>query len=344
VRHPGLKLRDELLALDNAAGLGDAAGWLVHGQAGVGKSMVLNYVLAAMQRAGWLVAVMPHAADWTLGFSARSAQAANEAYRVSDTNFFSHVPPELESSALHENPEASAHFLVSFYLSQRDKLATIPIKDPERRAHYADVAADAAAGPTLADMLAPVVRDSHEAFADFPMPVRPVHDLLRELQLVTEYPTLLVVDGWNRWTQMATSCHWRTKRPLHASDLLVPALCGGDLRFGEGMARGVMLCATTHAGAKPPGVPLRMRKHVPLPPEFRNLHEIRRDVRFSGRLVEVRPYRLDETQAILELYAMVGHMHNAAIDGQLRNGELANKVRLMTSGVAEDVFKLAQQM
>jgi hypothetical protein len=65
---------------------------------------------------------------------------------------------------------------------------------------------------------------------------------------------------------------------------------------------------------------------------------------WDPRPPQVRPYRLDETQAILELYAMVGHMHNAAIDGQLRNGELANKVRLMTSGVAEDVFKLAQQM
>ena len=250
VRRPGLMLRDELLALDSAGGLGDAAGMVVLGESGVGKSMVLNYVIAAMQSAGWLVAVMPHAADWTLGFSGRSAQAANEAYRVGDPSFFSHAPPALEGTALHENPEASAHFLLSFYLSQRDKLATIPIKDEERRAHYASAAADPAVGPTLADMLAPVVRDSYQAFSDFPMPVRPVHDLLRELQSVTEYPTLLVVDGWNRWSQMATSCQWRTKRPLHASDLLVPSMCGGDLGYGEGMARGVMLCATTRAARR----------------------------------------------------------------------------------------------
>jgi len=344
VRHPGLKLRDALLALDASGGLGDAAGWVVAGEAGVGKSMVLNYVLAAMQQAGWLVAVMPHAADWTLGLSARSAQAANEAYRVTDANIFTQLPPDLEGSALHENPEASAHFLLSFYLSQREKLATIPIKDAERRAHYAAAATDAAVGPTLADMLAPVARDAHEGFADFPMPVRPIYDLLRELQLVTEYPTLLVIDGWNRWTQMASSCHWRTKRPLHASDLLVPALCGGDLRFGESMARGVMLCATTHRGAMPAGVPLSMRKHVPVPPEFRKLHELRRDARFRERLLEVRPYRLDETQAALDFYALVGHMTNGALDGQLRTGELASKIRLTTSGNADDLFKLAEQM
>ena len=86
---------------------------------------------------------------------------------------------------------------------------------------------------------------------------------------------------------MATSCHWRTKRPLHASDLLVPSLCGGDLSFGEGMARGVMLCASTHAGAQPPGVPLRMRKHVPLPPEFKSVPAIRNDARFKRRVVQV---------------------------------------------------------
>ena len=76
---------------------------------------------------------------------------------------------------------------------------------------------EAATIPTLADMLAPVARDDAAAFADFPMPLRPVHDLLRELQLVTEFPTLLVVDGWNRFSQMGTACHWKTRRPLHAT-------------------------------------------------------------------------------------------------------------------------------
>jgi len=318
----------------------------------------LAHTTADVARFFQLDATMPRAVElfYHNGFcgehvAARSQQlktsammAANEAYRVTDANIFTQLPPDLEGSALHENPEASAHFLLSFYLSQREKLATIPIKDAERRAHYAAAATDAAVGPTLADMLAPVARDAHEGFADFPMPVRPIYDLLRELQLVTEYPTLLVIDGWNRWTQMASSCHWRTKRPLHASDLLVPALCGGDLRFGESMARGVMLCATTHRGAMPAGVPLSMRKHVPVPPEFRKLHELRRDARFRERLLEVRPYRLDETQAALDFYALVGHMTNGALDGQLRTGELASKIRLTTSGNADDLFKLAEQM
>ena len=126
------------------------------------------------------------------------------------------------------------------------------------------------------------MRDEHGGFADFPLPLRPVYDLLAELKLVTEFPTLLAVDGWNRcatptsqtsrpaawptprrdqpeisprsahdesmmgprqarcprpageglrlhgfvrrWDQMATSTHWQTKTPLHASNLLVPSL------------------------------------------------------------------------------------------------------------------------
>ena len=345
VRREGIRLRDDLLNLDSNSNLADAAGWILAGEKGVGKSMVLNYILAAMQRAGWLVAVVPHAADWTLGLSARSAQAANEAYRVTDPSYFNQVPPELEGSSTHENPEASAHFLMSFYLSQRDKLATIPIKDEERRAHYASAAADPKAGPTLADMLGTVARDSYQAFADFPMPARPVHDLLRELQSVTEYPTLIVVDGWNRWSQMATSCHWRTKRPLHASDLMVPAMLGGDLSYGKNMARGVMLGATTHNGAQPPGVPMRLRKHIPPPPDFqRKLHALRREDRFRGRIREVAAYSASETQAMLEFYALCGHMHNPLLGTQLRTGELARKVRLMTAGNGEDLYQIAHQM
>ena len=47
---------------------------------------------------------------------------------------------------------------------------------------------------------------------------------------------------------------------------------------------------------------------------------------------------------MLDFYALIGHMSNAGLDGQLRTGELATKVRLMTGGVADDVFKLAQQL
>ena len=109
VRRSGLRMRDNLLALDEKGTIADKDGWIFCGDAGVGKSMILNYVIAAMQRAGWLVAVMPHAADWTLGLSARAPGFANEAYRVSDPAFFTQVPPELEGSELYENPDASAH-------------------------------------------------------------------------------------------------------------------------------------------------------------------------------------------------------------------------------------------
>ena len=344
VRRAGVRLKDELLSLDGDGALGAQTGWLLNGERGVGKSMVLNYVVAAMQRAGWLVAVMPHAADWTLGLSARSAQWGNEAYRITDTNYWTHVPPALEGSPLYEHPEASAHWLLSLYLSQREKLEQIPIKDPERAAHYAERAADPKRGPTLADILGPYARDRDQGFADFPMPVRPVHDVLSELQAVTEYPTLLVVDGWNRWSQMATSCHWRSKRPLHASDLLVPATCGGDLAYGAGMARGVMLCATSLSGGQPPTVPMRLRKRIAPPPEFNKPDAVRRDLRFYKLTRDVSPYRLSEVQAMLDFYALVGHMTNPALDEQLRTGELATKVRLMTAGVGEDVYKIAQQM
>ena len=111
------------------------------------------------------------------------------------------------------------------------------------------------------------------------------------------------------------------------------------------MARGVMVCATTHAGAKPPGVPLRLRKSVPPPPEFRKPAALRQDARFNGgRLLVVPPYSHTEVQAALEFYAVAGHVSNPALGEQLRTGELANKVKLTTAGVAEDVFKLCQQL
>ena len=73
--------------------------------------------------------------------------------------------------------------------AQREKLAQIPIKDPERAAHYAAAAAGDAdapaappAAPTLADLLDTVAMDGTKSFEEFPLPVRPVHDFLSELQ------------------------------------------------------------------------------------------------------------------------------------------------------------------
>ena len=211
-----LQLRDALLGAEANGELAAKAGAVVIGEAGVGKSAVLNYTLSALHGAGWLVAVIPHAADWTLGLSARSAQAANEAYRLTDPAFFTDAPPGRgRDDDVYEAPEASAHFVISFYLSQREKLATIPIKGEERRAYYAAAAADPAAGPTLADMLGGYVRDAG-SFNDFPMAGRPVADLLAELQLVTEYPTAVVIDGGtgcSRWRPRAVGSRASPPRP-----------------------------------------------------------------------------------------------------------------------------------
>jgi hypothetical protein len=342
VRAPGVALRDELLQLDASNGLGGASGLVLNGGVGVGKSSVLNYTIAALHSAGWLVAVFPHAADWTLGLSARSAQHANEAYRIDDPNFFTQVPPELEGSELHESPDASAHFLISFYLSQHEKLSAIPIKGVERRKHYADAATDPSVGPTLADMLRAFVSDTHNAFSEFPMPARPMYDLLAELQSVTEFPTAMIVDGWNRWDQMATSCRWRSRVPLHSKELLVPSLLGADFTYGAKMQRGVMLCATTHAGAKPPGVPRALRKRVPPPQDWHDPHSLAPDTRQAVRMV--RPYSRTELQNALDMYALLGHLRNAELAEQLRTDELATKVHMLTAGVAEDVFRVCEQM
>ena len=151
------------------------------------------------------------------------------------------MPPELDASGLYESPESSSHLLISTYLSQKEKLERVRIKGQERIEFYAHAAADQNAGPTLADMLALVARDHYSGFADFPMAVRPVYDFLSELRLVTELPTLVAVDGWNHWHEMATSCHWRSKTPLHASNLLVPSLLADIHEYGSAMANGVML-------------------------------------------------------------------------------------------------------
>lgn len=346
VRKSGVQLRDELLQLEEQGRLGNSPGsvpgMVLQGDRGVGKSMVLNYVIACMETAGWLVAVMPHAADWTLGLGAKSLQFANEAYRVTDPNHFSDLPPELQESNLYEQPEATAHFLVSFYLSQREKLATIPVKGEERREHYATCAMDPSKGPTLADMLAPYVRDDRNGFAEFPIPVRPMHDLLAELQLVTEYPTLLVIDGWNRWHYMATSCHWRSKVPLHAQQILAPSLLGENLSYGAGMARGAMLCSLTYGGARQAKIPRALRRHIPPPHDFVRPNTLPEDVRTALRTV--MPYKHSEVQAALEFYALTGHCQNPALDAQLRTGELGSKISMLSAGVADDVYKLCEQM
>jgi len=342
VRAPGLEIRDELLGWQAEGALGSQAGMLLSGEPGVGKSCVLNYVLSCCQQAGWLVVAIPHAADWTLGLGSKSAQFANEAYRVTDPAYFTQVPPELEGSTLYENPEASAHLLISTYLSQRSKLAQVRLKGPERIEHYAPVAADQNVGPTLADMLASYVQDTHGGFSDFPMPLRPVFDFVAELQLVTELPTLIAVDGHNRWDMMATSCHWQSKTPLHASDLLVPSLLGGLHKYGASMANGVMVGAVSHGGAHPPGVPLALRKHIPPPHDFHRPHSLPREL--QALLRTARPYSPLEMQRALDFYALTGHIANKGLEAQLRNGELKIKLGLMTAGVPDDVFKLCEQL
>jgi hypothetical protein len=287
--------------------------------------MMLNYLIACCHSADWLVAVMPHAADWTLGLSARSAQAANEAYRVRDTSYFNSLPPELAASKLYESPDASVHFMSSLYFSQREKLERIPLKGAERIENYAAAAADQQAGPTLADVLAPIAHDEAGSFSDFPMPLRPVYDLLAELQLVTEYPTLLAVDGYNRLDQMATSCAWRTKRPLHASSLLVPSLVGDLRTYGAGMVNGLMLCATTQSNATPVNVPRALRTSVAPPHRYERPHSLPAELR--ALLRHVGPYTGEEVQAALEFYGLAGHMQNRNLEPQLRSGELATKAR-----------------
>jgi len=342
VRQRGLAVRDELLQWQQEGTLGEQSGLLLTGELGVGKSSTLNYLLSCCQQAGWLVVALPHAADWTLGLGAKSAQFANEAYRVSYPAFFTQVPPELEGSELYENPDASAHLLISTYLSQKPKLEQVLIKQPARIEHYASAAADQQRGPTLADMLAPYVTDEHGGFSDFPMPLRPVYDFLHELPLVTELPTVLAVDGYNAWEGMASSCHWHSQVPLHSSQLLVPSLLGDMPSYGGSMANGVMIGAVAHGGAQPPGVPSALRKHIPPPHNYQRPHSLPPNVRKLLR--SVRTYNPTEMQRALEFYALTGHIANKGLETQLRSGELSVKLGLLTSGVPNDVFKICEQL
>ena len=85
---------------------------------------------------------------------------------------------------------------------------------------------------------------------------------------------------------------------------------------------------------------------MPPPPNFKKPDQLlRTDPRFrGGRLRVVAPYGLQELQAALEFYALTGHIANPLLEQQLRTGDLAAKMSLLTAGVAEDVFKLASQL
>lgn len=343
VRERGLEVRDELLRWQREGTLGKQQGLLLTGESGVGKSCVLNYVLSCCQQSGWLVVAMPQAADWTLGLGAKDCRHPNEAYRVTDPAYFTDLPPELAGAdALYENPEATAHLLISTYLSQRPALEKVRLKGAERIAHYAARAKDQNAGPTLADMLAPYATDESGSFSDFPMPLRPVYDLFAELSLATEVPVLVAVDGHNRWDQMASSCHWHTKVPLHASELLVPKLLGDLSEYGGAMANGVVVGSVTHGGAQPPGVPPALRKHIPPPHDFTRPRSLPPALR--ALLRPVGTYAPKEMQAALEFYALTGHLANRGLEAQLRDGSLRTKVGLLTAGVPDDVFKICEQL
>lgn len=76
------------------------------------------------------------------------------------------------------------------------------------------------------------------SFEEFPIAARPVYDFLEELKMATEVPVLLVVDGWNRFHQMASSTQWDSAVPLHGQQLLVPHLLGNLEGYGGQMANG----------------------------------------------------------------------------------------------------------
>ena len=122
----------------------------------------------------------------------------------------------------------------------------------------------------------------------------------------------------------------------------VPSLLGDMLGYGGGMANGLMLCATTHGGATAVGVPQAMRKQIAPPPDFRKLHALPPELRALMR--RVKPYGQLELQRALDLYAYAGHLANRGLEGQLRSGELASKVGLLTAGVADDVYKVCEQL
>ena len=299
--------------------------------------------MSCCNQAGWLVVTMPYAADWTMGISAKTVQWPNEAYRITDTTFLKHVPPALADAAddLYDAPDASLNFLLGHALSQTDRFEQIKIKDPERIEFYAPHAADAGS-PTLADLLRFVPHDGANSFEEFPVAVRPLYDFLEELKTATEVPVLLVIDGWNRFHQMASSTQWDTSTPLHAQKLMVPRLLSDLDGFGGQMANGLMLCGITRSSARPFKVPKRMRKHVKPPLDFSKIDTLPTAVQKGLR--HVGPFSLTETQRALEFYSYAGCLQNAGLEASLRTGDLGRKVHMMTGGIGCDVFKLCEQM
>ena len=266
--------------------------------------------------------------------------------------------PEAEAALpwrhLYEQPDASMHLLLSTYLAHRAKLEQLPIKCAARAAHYAERAAAQHGGaPTLADILRPVATDEYKCFSDFPLPLRPVHDFLSELQTVDALPVLLLVDEWNRWDQMTSaraaidpqSVAARSVAdvaPLHARELLVPHMLHDARRYGGGMANGLMLCGITHDAATPPAVPRPLRKRWAQPHPWHRPAALPAELRAALR--PVPPYSLPELQRTLDFYAHVGHLRDPALERQLADGRLAKKVHLMTAGVGADVYKLCEAM
>jgi len=342
VRRPGLQLRDQLLQLEQTGGLAAHPGFVLSGDQGVGKSCILNYAIATCQEAGWLVVNIPWAADWTLGIDARDPRWPNEAYRVADDEIFKQRPPELHESTLYDNPEASTHLLISTYLSQRPKLERIAIKCPERRAVYMEHARDKESGPTLADVLALVSTDTYDAFSDFPIPLRPIHDFLAELKTATELPVLLVIDSWNTWDFCCSSLAWQERNPLHAQQMLVPHHLSSANDFGGQMQNGTTLCALSWSAPFAPKLTSAMRFNWPPPPNWREPASL--PDRLRSRLVEVPRYSSAELQQCLDFYAHIGHLRNRRLEPQLRSGELRRKVALLTGRVPADVCRACEAM
>ena len=130
--------------------------------------------------------------------------------------------------------------------------------------------------------------------------------------------------------------------PLHSSQLLVPSILADAHEYGSRMANGMMLVATTDGGASPPGVPRALRWRVPPPHDYDEPRELPPSM--AAGLRHIAPYGRVEMQRALEFYALCGHLANRGLEMQLRNGELAIKLGLMTAGVPEDVYKLCEQL
>ena len=149
------------------------------------------------------------------------------------------------------------------------------------------------------------------------------------------------------------------------------------------MANGLMLCALTGSGAQSPKTARKQRSYIPPPPAWGSPNELDADVAAAMRPVSAygalemqarsrrdraeiasrsrrdRPptpnmpplaiaitnsHFYYNSQRALEFYAHVGHLRNVGLGEQLASGELRRKVAMMSSGAAEDVFKLSAAM